>query len=248
MIGAFIVKRLNNLTIEEIQEMGKERIEILNGILMEIKEFNELLTSFELKKHFIKDSRESKISQYKRKKEIKEKLQGFYDDSSEREYYYLLIEKKELKMIEIEKSTKMELEILNYNNTITSTINGTSNGIGNGTSNVTSNTNSNIIGINDIADKKEILSSNGKVLRNFIIYNANQRNELKNNVFKQRNLPTMSVQEYIDRELEKGNFIQSTPKEEEEKEEKEKNIYELRAFDDFKDYNPRGWGNRYNKG
>ena len=77
----------------------------------------------------------------------------------------------------------------------------------------------------------------------------------------------MSIEEYLDREIERGNFLSGggyTPslfddcnfgrevKEVEEEEDDEKSVdaktYKQRKWDAFTDDNKRGWGNRGNKG
>jgi immunoglobulin-binding protein 1 len=54
-----------------------------------------------------------------------------------------------------------------------------------------------------------MLSSTGKPLRPFVITSEhNKREEIRKGVFKPgHNLPTMSIEEYIDREMERGNFL-----------------------------------------
>jgi hypothetical protein len=65
----------------------------------------------------------------------------------------------------------------------------------------------------------------------------------------------MSIEEFLDREIERGNFLSQKdtppPKKHEDDmnaQEYEQELYRVRDFDDFKDANPRGWGNRMNKG
>ena len=104
-----------------------------------------------------------------------------------------------------------------------------------------------------------LLSSDGQVLRPFIL--TSKRDEFKSQVFRPHwRLPTMTVDEYLQREMERGNVIYGTgeqsPEEQERRKGEEEEIEELvdqktykdRAWDDYKDDNPRGWGNRMNKG
>ncbi|KAJ3215376.1 hypothetical protein HDU67_000532 [Dinochytrium kinnereticum] len=81
------------------------------------------------------------------------------------------------------------------------------------------------------------------------------REDLKKGVFRPgHNLPTMTIDEYLEREYERGNFLQggtqpakpATADEDEEALDIE--TMKARAMDEFKDANPRGWGNRMNKG
>ncbi|KAL5034884.1 Type 2A phosphatase-associated protein 42, variant 2 [Batrachochytrium dendrobatidis] len=99
-----------------------------------------------------------------------------------------------------------------------------------------------------------LMDAKGKPLRPFIV--RSQREAIKENVFKSgHNLPTMTIDEYLEREIARGNFLSGGT----ERPEKvvaadnddaaiEAEMYKARAFDEFKDENPRGWGNRHNKG
>jgi immunoglobulin-binding protein 1 len=97
-----------------------------------------------------------------------------------------------------------------------------------------------------------LLSKNGKLLRNFVL--VSKRDELKSQVFRPgHNLPTMSIEEYLDREMERGNFLSggTDPKEKipgDDDESVDAATYKARQWDAFRDDNPRGWGNRHNKG
>ncbi|KAI8638086.1 TAP42-like protein [Parasitella parasitica] len=103
-------------------------------------------------------------------------------------------------------------------------------------------------------ENKPILSKEGRPLQPFVI--TNKREQLKNQVFGySHNLPTMTIDEYLDQEMERGNIIQGGG-EEPEKPEIDDNDYEAqdadtlkkREWDEFVDANPRGAGNRGNKG
>jgi hypothetical protein len=97
-----------------------------------------------------------------------------------------------------------------------------------------------------------LLSDKGKPLRPFII--TNKRQELQSHVFRPgHNLPTMSIDEYLQREMERGNFLSggTEPKLKPEPEDEasiDAATMKAREWDEFKDHNPRGWGNRHNKG
>lgn len=61
----------------------------------------------------------------------------------------------------------------------------------------------------------------------------------------------MSIEEYLDREMERGNFLSSKdqppPKKHEDEmtlDEQDTELYRVRDFDQFKDDNPKGWGNK----
>ncbi|KAJ2788012.1 Type 2A phosphatase-associated protein 42 [Coemansia interrupta] len=96
-----------------------------------------------------------------------------------------------------------------------------------------------------------ILNSSGQPMRPFILTNDRQR--IKDSVFRPDwALPTMTVDEYLQQEQERGNIISGGGKEPDEKPEIDDNDHEAldadtlkkRDWDDFKDDNPRGMGNR----
>ncbi|KAL1915075.1 uncharacterized protein VTP21DRAFT_7780 [Calcarisporiella thermophila] len=99
-----------------------------------------------------------------------------------------------------------------------------------------------------------LLSKEGKPLRPFVI--MSQREQLKQQVFRPGwALPTMTIDEYLEQERQRGNIISGGGKEPEKKEIDDndeeaidKETYKQRSWDDFKDNNPKGWGNRMNKG
>ncbi|KAI8891906.1 TAP42-like family-domain-containing protein, partial [Globomyces pollinis-pini] len=102
-----------------------------------------------------------------------------------------------------------------------------------------------------------LLDSSGKPLRPFVITSDHdKRAQFQKGVFQYgHNLPTMSIEEYLDREYERGNMLSGggpQPEKENDDEDDERvydaATYKARQFDDFKDFNPRGWGNRANKG
>ncbi|KAI8852013.1 TAP42-like family-domain-containing protein [Chytridium lagenaria] len=68
------------------------------------------------------------------------------------------------------------------------------------------------------------------------------------------NLPTMSIDEYIEGEIAAGNFLQGgtqpakPPPADEDEAAIEEALMKARLNDEFKDANPKGWGNRKNKG
>ncbi|KAF9202929.1 hypothetical protein BGZ49_006965 [Haplosporangium sp. Z 27] len=95
-----------------------------------------------------------------------------------------------------------------------------------------------------------LMDPQGRPLRPFVI--TNKRTEMMAGVFRPgHSLPTMSIEEYLDREIERGNFL-SGGTEEPKKKEADDNDEEAinaetikaRNWDDFKDDNPKGWGNK----
>lgn len=98
-----------------------------------------------------------------------------------------------------------------------------------------------------------LLNSDGKILRPFVVAS---REAIRQGVFRPgHNLPTMTVEEYLDKEIERGNFLSGGTKEPEKQVADDNDeaaidaeTYKARDWDEFKDANPRGWGNRHNKG
>ncbi|KAI8580727.1 hypothetical protein K450DRAFT_235661 [Umbelopsis ramanniana AG] len=100
-----------------------------------------------------------------------------------------------------------------------------------------------------------LLSKTGTPLRPFII--TSKRQELKDQVFRPGwALPTMTIDEYLQQEEERGNHIKGGGKDQPKKPEIDDNDYEAldaetmkaRDWDVYKEDNPKGWGNRGNKG
>ena len=100
-----------------------------------------------------------------------------------------------------------------------------------------------------------LISADGKPLRPFVI-TSSKRQEILDGVFRPgHNLPTMSLDEYLDAEFEKGNIISGGGAQpvvepvELTEEAEEAAMYKARNWDDYKDDNPRGWGNKgFNRG
>ncbi|KAJ3175747.1 hypothetical protein HDU87_005740 [Geranomyces variabilis] len=101
-----------------------------------------------------------------------------------------------------------------------------------------------------------LMSDKGKILRPFTITPAKDRGQVAKGVFGYgHNLPTMSVDTFLDLEMERGNFLQGggAPPEKIAPDDNDEAAadaatYKAREWDEFKDYTPAGWGNRHNKG
>ncbi|KAJ1951113.1 Type 2A phosphatase-associated protein 42 [Dispira parvispora] len=102
-----------------------------------------------------------------------------------------------------------------------------------------------------------LLSQQGKVMRPFII--TDKRRDIQESVFRPGwRLPTMSVEEYLAIEQERGGMISGggqVPSSEDkdvdhdgDPDAQDRETYKQREWDNFKDDNPRGWGNRKGKG
>ncbi|KAJ2723632.1 Type 2A phosphatase-associated protein 42 [Coemansia sp. Benny D115] len=96
-----------------------------------------------------------------------------------------------------------------------------------------------------------LFNSRGQPMRPFVLTNERQR--IKDSVFRPDwALPTMTIDEYLKQEQENGNIISGGGKEPDEKPEIDDNDHDAldadtlkkREWDDFKDDNPKGMGNR----
>ena len=182
------------------------------------------------------DPRELKIWEFKREKELKRLINAGGD---ERELILMQIEIEQQKLQKLIKGVDLELEMLDQ---VAKKILENPGKIDNDTR---------IDNLDWRLDQqKALLSKEGKIMRPFVIATEfNKRREMQNGVFGERNLPTMTIEEYLDNEMARGNIIGgSSINEAEESGESEEDIYKKRAWDDFTDNNPRGWGNRHNKG
>ncbi|KAI9713596.1 MAG: hypothetical protein M1820_000978 [Bogoriella megaspora] len=100
-----------------------------------------------------------------------------------------------------------------------------------------------------------ILDRNGKPLRPFTI--LDNRSRLRDGVFRpDHNLPTMTIDEYLEEERRRGGIIEGggpqsgirPEPDEDDMEKADAETMKARAWDDFKDENPRGSGNTLNRG
>lgn len=95
-----------------------------------------------------------------------------------------------------------------------------------------------------------LMDPQGRPLRPFMI--TNKRNEMMKGVFRPgHNLPTMTIEEYLDQEMERGNFLSGGTEEPKKKEADDNDeaavdaeTLKAREWDNFKDDNPKGWGNK----
>ncbi|OMJ20388.1 hypothetical protein AYI69_g6235 [Smittium culicis] len=101
---------------------------------------------------------------------------------------------------------------------------------------------------------KKLVDKNGKPLQTFVITNSKQ--QILNSTFRPgHSLPTMTVDQFVDQELARGNFL-SGGTEEPVPEEISDNDYEAidaetvkkREWDLFVEQNPKGSGNTSNRG
>ena len=170
-------------------------------------------------------SRDERVKEYKKEKELKEivgRLEKRNDEEGVREFLLKDLELKVLKARKLLKSNNLEIELLK-------------------TKEDTQPQDPTNIKTPDC-----ILDKQGKILRPFII--TSNRKSVQQGVFRNsHNLPTMSIDEYLAREFERGNFLSQKDKGTKVEEDEELILEKERAWDDFKDDNPKGWGNRLNK-
>lgn len=99
-----------------------------------------------------------------------------------------------------------------------------------------------------------LLSKEGKPMQPFTL--LDRRTQLQQGVFRSgHNLPTMTIDEYLEEEKRRGNILQggeqSGMKEEVDEDDMERadeETMKARAWDEFKEANPRGSGNTLNRG
>ncbi|KLU86273.1 hypothetical protein MAPG_05289 [Magnaporthiopsis poae ATCC 64411] len=97
----------------------------------------------------------------------------------------------------------------------------------------------------------------GRPLQPFTIVGDRDRAELARGVFRPgHNLPTMSIDEYLEEERRRGGIIEGggeasgvVPEPDEDDIEKaDAEMYKARAWDEYVEANPRGSGNTLNRG
>ncbi|KAI1386541.1 TAP42-like family protein [Hypoxylon trugodes] len=100
-----------------------------------------------------------------------------------------------------------------------------------------------------------LLSREGKPLRPFTL--TSNRQDLRNGVFRPgHNLPTMSIDEYLEEERRRGGIIEGGGEasfrrpepDEDDMEKADAETMKAREWDEFKEANPRGSGNTLNRG
>jgi hypothetical protein len=100
-----------------------------------------------------------------------------------------------------------------------------------------------------------ILDKSGRPLRPFTLLDSRQR--LQQGVFRpDHNLPTMSIDEYLEEERRRGGIIEGGGEksgirpeiDEDDMEKMDEETMKARAWDEFKEENPKGSGNTLNRG
>jgi immunoglobulin-binding protein 1 len=98
-----------------------------------------------------------------------------------------------------------------------------------------------------------LLSKQGKPLQPFTL--TDRRTELQRGVFRSgHNLPTMSIDEYLEEERKRGGIVQGGNNEqvqeidEDDLVKADQETMKARSWDEYKEDNPRGSGNTLNRG
>ena len=98
-----------------------------------------------------------------------------------------------------------------------------------------------------------ILNKHGKPLQPFTL--LDRRSQLQNGVFRPgHSLPTMTIDEYLEEEKRRGGIIEGggepAPQQidEDDMDKADEETMKARAWDEFKEANPRGSGNTLNRG
>ncbi|CEG78647.1 hypothetical protein RMATCC62417_13223 [Rhizopus microsporus] len=208
--------------------------------------------------------REQKIARYKREKEIKQTVQKLREqldqasagkdedrdvDEMERDWVMSLVQLEIMKALESWSSIEQELVMVKEMEMMREMMR--QKGVMPSTQTDALQPASNRV---NWGKDKPLLNKEGKPLQPFVI--TSKREQIKDKVFGPGyNLPTMTIDEYLQQEMERGNIIQGGG-EPPEKEPVDDNDYEAldaetmkqREWDEFTEANPRGWGNRGNKG
>ncbi|KAJ3101215.1 hypothetical protein HDU97_001566 [Phlyctochytrium planicorne] len=234
----------------ELRLVDSLRLEHLKKSLIHTENFLDRLTSYSIfsaaellpPTRTPEESRQQKIQRFKQEKALRLKASSLTqrlqdettaDDEITRELSTTLIKAAAYKAVESLESTKMEIGLLE------------------GRAKMEEERKANG---GDFSDKVEVnRPSNKKEFTNFVL--TNRRDDIKKGVFRPgHNLPTMTIDEFLDREIERGNFLQGgvQPKKPDPDDMDEDAIdaetMKKREWDKFTDDNPRGWGNRHNKG
>eukprot|EP00158_Paraphelidium_tribonemae_P006259 Partr_v1_DN27752_c0_g1_i3_m66964 putative Immunoglobulin (CD79A) binding protein 1 len=206
-------------------------------------------------------SREEKISKRKRDLELKDKLKFYLDKTEDelasddelmREFSMLMIQ--DAVRVAEEASDSLQLEFGMLKNLPPSSL---SSGSADSrtdqsrTGNLSESERLDKLSARNTSDP--LLDKGGRVQRPFVI---TSRQEQVSKVFRpDHSLPTLSIDEYLRREQERGNIVSGgganqAPKSEstqEQKEDAQENDHEellkQRRWDQFRDDNPKGWGN-----
>lgn len=99
-----------------------------------------------------------------------------------------------------------------------------------------------------------LLNSKGKPMQPFTL--LDRRSQLQQGVFRpSHNLPTMTIDEYLEEEKRRGNIVQGGEQsgvqpeiDEDDMDKADEETMKARAWDEFVEANPKGSGNTLNRG
>ncbi|KAG5513871.1 hypothetical protein PMAC_000493 [Pneumocystis sp. 'macacae'] len=197
--------------------------------------------------------REGKIQRYKKEKELNKNISVFLknpskDDNNLRKHFLELIQLAIFKSLQSIEQLDLELKMIEISKTKEQSTN-------NNHCEIQSKKeiHSTLKIKNNLSKNGALLDKNGKPLRPFTI--VGRREQLTKSVFgPDHSLPTMSIDEYLEEEAKRGNILSNKLIPQNKKEinqddmdEMDKETYRSREWDEFKEANPRGWGNRTNR-
>jgi immunoglobulin-binding protein 1 len=190
LIGLVYLKIYDQKTRSDILKEGKRYLQLFLDFMD--------LYGFDLSNE--KPNRETKIQDFKKKRELKSKFEVLNTNEEEqlREYYIVELELLILEVKEEFWNIHMELEMLNFK-------------IEQDERMKYKLQDEERVETRNVPSERPgaLLSQKGKVLQPFVITTERaKREELLNGVFKPgHTLPSMSIEEYLDREMERGNML-----------------------------------------
>ncbi|KAG5437473.1 hypothetical protein PCANB_000901 [Pneumocystis canis] len=222
------------------------------------KLFNRLnSTEINIESHMDKNSyasqRKEKIQRYKKEKELNKNISNFLenpsrDENNLRKHSLELIQLAIFKSLQSLEQLNLELKMIEISKTKKQDTNNNYHEI------QTKSEIHSVLETKNYSQKNNaLLDSDGKPLRPFTI--IGKREYFKKSVFgPDHSLPTMSIDEYLEEEARRGNilFNKEVPQNKKEIdldsiEDADRITYKAREWDEFKEANPKGWGNRTNR-
>ncbi|RPB29395.1 TAP42-like protein [Terfezia boudieri ATCC MYA-4762] len=211
------------------------------------------------------ERRQAKIARFRQEKELKAKLQALatnpdlnVDEDVLRELYTTNIAYSAMQSLQALEGIILELDILKMAPPPTQEPSREQEVLDNRIRGVKADGYSDRLDNPNIFTNKSgapLLSADGKPLRPFTI--VSNREEIRKGVFRPgHNLPTMSIDEYLEEERRRGNIIEGggeksglQPEPDEDNYEKaDAETTKAREWDEFVENNPRGSGNTLNRG
>ncbi|KAL9071446.1 MAG: hypothetical protein Q9157_005459 [Trypethelium eluteriae] len=207
--------------------------------------------------------RETKIARFKQEKELKRKLEAkalHNDDAALRQLYLLEIEFATHQTFQSLESIMQELQVLKFAplEPVPDSVahsNDARERNGDGSNGYSERLDQPISQLSAIGKTGPVLDRNGRPLRPFTILDNRQR--LREGVFRpDHNLPTMTIDEYLEEEKRRGGIIEGggpqsgirPEPDEDDMDKADEETMKARAWDNFKEDNPKGSGNTLNRG